>query len=50
VAESLWITPGQALDQAEKEGVPMMPPTLAALRTLAAFDSWQSLCAQYPLR
>ena len=49
VSESLWITPGQALDQAEKGSLQLMPPTLATLRTLAACDSWRSLCARYPL-
>jgi 8-oxo-dGTP pyrophosphatase MutT (NUDIX family) len=50
VTESLWMTPELVLDHAEKNAFPVMPPTLAALRTLAAFDSWQSLCAQYQLR
>ncbi|MBI4490258.1 MAG: hypothetical protein HY694_14335 [Deltaproteobacteria bacterium] len=49
VAESLWMTPNQALERAQTDSFPVMIPTLAALRTLAAFDSWQRLCAQYPL-
>lgn len=50
VTESLWITPAVSLNQAENQGLPLMPPTLAALRTLAAFDSWDGLSAQYRLR
>jgi len=51
VTESLWITPQEALERTRNDsGLPIMPPTIAALRTLAAFDSWQSLCAYYPLR
>jgi 8-oxo-dGTP pyrophosphatase MutT (NUDIX family) len=50
VAESLWITPEQALNQFQKGDFPLMPPTLYSLRTLADIDSWQNLCAKYPLR
>lgn len=50
VVESLWITPEQALDQSQKGGLPLMPPTIAVLRTLADFNSWHSLWAQYQLR
>lgn len=50
VTESLWMTPERALDRSQKENLPLMPPTLAALRTLAAFDSWQSLRNHYQLR
>ena len=50
VVDSLWMTPEEALDRAERGEFPLMPPTLLVLRTLAAFDSWQSLCGQYQLR
>lgn len=50
VTESLWMRPETALDRSQKENLPLMPPTLAALGTLAAFDSWQSLLKQYQLR
>ena len=50
VAESFWMTPELALNHAQNDSLPLLPPILAALRTLASFDSWQSLCAQYQLR
>lgn len=49
VAESLWLTPAEVLERSEKNGFALMPPTVIALRTLAEFASWQSLCHQYPL-
>ena len=49
VTEGLWLTPQQALQRAQNAGFPMMPPTLAALRTLAALGSWQKLREQYQL-
>ncbi len=50
VTESLWMRPEQALDRSQRGDLPMMPPTLAALRTLADFGSWQTLLNQYQLR
>ena len=50
VMESLWIRPDQALRQHEKNDIPLMPPTLMVLRSLAAFGSWQKLCDQYRLK
>ena len=50
VAESLWIEPQAVLDQSESGKFPLMPPTIAALRTLASYGSWQKLCAAYGLR
>lgn len=50
VTESLWIAPEEALERAQSDSLLLMPPTLAALRTLAGFTSWEGLCAQYPLR
>jgi 8-oxo-dGTP pyrophosphatase MutT (NUDIX family) len=43
VAESLWISPRSALDRSTSGSFPMMPPTLAVLRTLAEQGSWQAL-------
>lgn len=50
VTEGLWMRPERALERAQKGDLPMMPPTLAALRTLADFGSWRSLLNQYQLR
>ena len=50
VTESLWMTPEAALDRSQKGDFALMPPTLAAFRTLADFGSWQNLCNQYQLR
>lgn len=50
VAKSLWIAPEQALNQYQTGDFPIIPPTIYSLKTLAEFDSWQSLCANYPLR
>ena len=50
VTESSWMTPQRALEHAEKGDLPMMPPTLAALGTLAEFGSWRNLREQYRLR
>jgi len=50
VMESLWIKPEEVLRRHEKSDLPLMPPTVIALRTLAALDSWQKLCDQYRLK
>ncbi|HSF59771.1 MAG TPA: NUDIX hydrolase [Candidatus Binatia bacterium] len=49
VAESLWLTPQNALDEAASGHFPMMPPTLITLRTLAEHGSWLNLCAAFRL-
>ena len=49
VSETLWLTPKNALDQANSDKYPMMPPTLIALRTLAEHDSWKNLRAAFHL-
>ena len=49
VAESLWIAPKTALDRGQAGNFPMMPPTITVLRTLAAHDSWNSLCKAFRL-
>lgn len=50
VAESLWISPAAALARAEAGGYRMMPPTLAVLRRLSAFRSWEELASAFALR
>ena len=49
VSESLWVTPQEALDRYQTGGFPMMPPTLAVLRTLIAHKTWVALCAAFDL-
>jgi 8-oxo-dGTP pyrophosphatase MutT (NUDIX family) len=49
VSESLWITPQEALDRYQTGSFPMMPPTLAVLRTLIGHRTWVALCAAFPL-
>jgi 8-oxo-dGTP pyrophosphatase MutT (NUDIX family) len=47
VTESMWITPEQAVQLCEQESFPVIFPTYASLRTLADFDSLQSLMSEY---
>lgn len=49
VAESLWVTPEKALAESESGKFPMMPPTIAVLRTLARYPAWGKLCEAYRL-
>jgi 8-oxo-dGTP pyrophosphatase MutT (NUDIX family) len=49
VAESLWLAPRAALDQAQSGTFPMMPPTIIALSTLAEHQSWAALRAAFCL-
>jgi 8-oxo-dGTP pyrophosphatase MutT (NUDIX family) len=49
VAESVWLTPQEALEQSESGHLPMMPPTLIALRALAELQTWQNLRSAYRL-
>ena len=49
VVHSLWITPDRALAQFEKKQLPMIFPTFASLRTLADFESVDSLFREYGL-
>ena len=49
VAESLWLSPDAALDQSQSGALPMMPPTIIALRTLAEHTSWDALRAAFCL-
>jgi 8-oxo-dGTP pyrophosphatase MutT (NUDIX family) len=49
VAESVWLTPQEALKLSESGGLPMMPPTLIALRSLAELGSWKNFIFTYRL-
>jgi 8-oxo-dGTP pyrophosphatase MutT (NUDIX family) len=49
VAESLWLTPGAALQRAERTDFPLIPPTSFVLGSLAQF-SWEELQTRYGLR
>jgi len=50
VAESLWIAPAAALARAEAGDYRMMPPTLAVLRRLSGYCSWEELSRAFNLR
>lgn len=50
VSETLWLTPADGIKQSESGRLPMMPPTLIALRTLAQQVSWRNLNNTYQLR
>jgi len=50
VVHSLWLTPDRALSLCEKKELPMIFPTFASLRTLADFDSLESLLREYCLK
>ncbi len=47
VAQSLWLTPERAITLHERGELPMIFPTFAALRTLADFDSVESVLKEY---
>lgn len=47
VAHSLWLTPDRALQRFGQGTLPMIFPTFASLRTLADFDSLESLFAEF---
>jgi 8-oxo-dGTP pyrophosphatase MutT (NUDIX family) len=47
VVHSLWITPDGALQMMSKHQLPMIFPTFASLRTLADFDSLESVSKEY---
>jgi 8-oxo-dGTP pyrophosphatase MutT (NUDIX family) len=50
VSESLWIAPAAALERAEGGDFRMMPPTLAVLRSLSSYRSWEQLSKAFNLR
>jgi 8-oxo-dGTP pyrophosphatase MutT (NUDIX family) len=47
VAHALWLTPERAMQLYEHGNLPMIFPTYASLRTLADFDSIESLVKEY---
>ena len=47
VAHALWLTPERAMQLYARGSLPMIFPTYASLRTLADFDSVQSLVKEY---
>jgi 8-oxo-dGTP pyrophosphatase MutT (NUDIX family) len=49
VAESVWLIPPEALKLSESGGLPMMPPTVIALRSLAELGSWTNFLSTYRL-
>ena len=49
VAHSVWLTPDRALELFGKDQLPMMFPTFTSLRTLADFDSLESVSREYGL-
>jgi 8-oxo-dGTP pyrophosphatase MutT (NUDIX family) len=49
VAESVWLTPQEALKLSKSGGLPMMPPTRIALRSLVELGSWKNFISTYRL-
>ena len=47
VVDSLWLTPDRALQLLADNKLPMIFPTFSSLRTLADFDSLESLLREY---
>jgi len=47
VAHSLWLTPDRALDLFARNELPMIFPTFASLRTLADFESLESVLSEF---
>ncbi|MEX0806366.1 MAG: hypothetical protein WD688_24065 [Candidatus Binatia bacterium] len=50
VVHSLWLSPDRALQMFGQGHLPMIFPTFASLRTLADFDSLDSLFAEFKVR
>lgn len=50
VAHSLWLTPDRAMLSFNRGELPMIFPTFAALRTLADFDTLESVLREFGLR
>ena len=46
---SLWITPERGMDLFQQGSLPMAFSTFASVRSLADFDSWDSLASEYRL-
>lgn len=49
VSESLWIAAAAAVERSQSGNFPMMPPTVAVLRTLASHGSWNALTQAFHL-
>jgi 8-oxo-dGTP pyrophosphatase MutT (NUDIX family) len=49
VAHSVWLTPDRAMQLFERSELPMIFPTFAALRTLADFDTLDSVLREFAL-
>jgi 8-oxo-dGTP pyrophosphatase MutT (NUDIX family) len=47
VTHSLWLTPDRALNLFAKDKLPMIFPTFASMRTLADFESLESVLKEY---
>jgi hypothetical protein len=47
VAHTLWLTPDRALELFAKDKLPMTFPTFVSLRTLADFESLESVWKEY---
>ena len=47
VAHSLWLTPDRALQLFSKDELPMIFPTFASLRTLADFETLESVFREF---
>jgi 8-oxo-dGTP pyrophosphatase MutT (NUDIX family) len=47
VAHSLWLTPDRAMQTFSRGELPMIFPTFAALRTLADFDTFESVLSEF---
>ena len=49
VSESLWISASEAIERSQSGNFPMMPPTVAVLRSLASHSSWNALSEAFQL-
>ncbi len=50
VSESLWITPDAALERGQADNFRIMPPTVAVLRSLGGYRSWEEVRDAFSLR
>jgi 8-oxo-dGTP pyrophosphatase MutT (NUDIX family) len=50
VIHSLWLTPDRALELFARDKLPMIFPTFASMRTLADFESLESVLKEYGLK
>ncbi|MGH7809770.1 MAG: NUDIX hydrolase, partial [Candidatus Binatia bacterium] len=47
VAHSVWLTPDRAMQQFDRGELPLIFPTFVALRTLADFDTLESVLKEF---